>query len=66
MRFLRKLFSSYRYSWYLPYGTIFNSVAELKLFIFGSDFDHNFGSGSGSSSRHSHILALKTVQKHYR
>ena len=39
------------------------SVAEPKLFIFGSgygsDFGHNFG--SGSSSCYSHILALKTV-----
>ena len=35
-----------------------SSVAEPKLFIFGSgsDFDHNFGSGSSSS--YSHILAL--------
>ena len=36
-----------------------SSVAELKLFIFGSgsDFVHNFGSGSSSS----HVLPLKTV-----
>ena len=40
------------------------SVAEPKLFIFGSgsDFGHNFGSGSSSS--YNHILALKTVLKH--
>ena len=44
-----------------------SSVAEPKLFIFGSgsssgsDFGHNFGSGSSSSN--SHILALKTVLK---
>ena len=37
------------------------SVAEPKLFIFGSDstFDHNFGSGSSSS--YSHILPRKSV-----
>ena len=34
--------------------SIKTSVAEPKLFIFGSDFDHNFG----SSSSYSHILAL--------
>ena len=40
------------------------SVAEAKLFIFGSgsDFGQNFGSGSSSS--YNHILALKTVLKH--
>ena len=45
-------------------GTSTGSVAEPKLFIFGSgsDFDHNFGSGSSSS--YSQILALKTVLKH--
>ena len=45
---------------------VFSSVAEPKLFIFGSgsDFDHNVGSGFGSSSNYSHILALKTVLKH--
>ena len=42
---------------------ITTSVAEPKLFISGSAFDHNFGSGSSSS--YSHILALKTVLKHY-
>ena len=33
-----------------------SSVAEPKLFIFGSgsDFGHNFGSGSGSSSSYSY------------
>ena len=38
--------------------SVLSSVAEPKLFIFGSgsDFDHNFGSGSSSS--YSHILAL--------
>ena len=43
---------------------LLSSVAETKLFIFGSgsDFDHNFSSGSGSS--YSYILALKTVLKH--
>ena len=45
---------------YLKSGMIKISVAEPKLFIFGSgsDFDHNFGSGSGYSSSYSHILAL--------
>ena len=41
---------------------VFISVAEPKLFIFGSGFDfgHNFGSS------YSHILlALITVLKHY-
>ena len=40
------------------------SVAEPKLFIFGSssNFGHNFGSGSSSS--YSYILALKTFLKH--
>ena len=42
-----------------------SSVAEPKLFISGSDFGHYFGSGSGSSSSYSHLLALKTVLKHY-
>ena len=31
-----------------------NSVAEPKLFISGSDFDRNFGSGSS----YSHIFSL--------
>ena len=35
-------------------------VAERKLFISGSDFDHNFG----SSFSYSNILALETVLKH--
>ena len=45
-------------------SNIKTSVAEPKLFIFGSgsDFGHNFGSGSSYS--YSHILALKTVLKH--
>ena len=44
---------------------LFPSVAEPKLFIFGSDsgysstFVHNFGSGSSSC----HIMTLKTVLK---
>ena len=41
------------------------SVAEPKLFIFGSDsgstFVHNFGPDFGSSSSSCHILTLKTV-----
>ena len=42
---------------------IFTSVAEPKLFIFGSgsNFDHNFGSDSSSGSSYRHILALTTV-----
>ena len=42
----------------LGLGNVKCSVAEPELFIFGSDFDHN--SGSGSSSSYSHILALKS------
>ena len=44
-----------------------SSVAEPKLFIFGSDtgfgsaFVHNFGSGSSSISISIHILTLNTV-----
>ena len=37
------------------------SVAEPKLFIFGSGSDLAIISGSVSSSSYSHILALKTV-----
>ena len=37
-----------------------SSVAEPKLFIFGSTFVYNFG----SSSSYSHILPLKTVIKY--
>ena len=39
--------------------SVATSVAEPKLFIFGSgsDFDHNFGFGSS----YSHILALQIV-----
>ena len=44
--------------------TIVNSVAEPKLFIFGSGSDFGYNFGSGSSSSYSHILALKTVLKH--
>ena len=40
---------------------IASSVAEPKLFISGSDFAHNFGSGFGSSSSYSQILPLKIV-----
>ena len=36
------------------------SVAEPKVFIFGFDFGHIFGSGSSSSC--SHILALKKLK----
>ena len=45
--------------------SLFISVAEPKLFIFGSGstFVHNFCSGSSSSSSPSHILPLKTVLK---
>ena len=51
----------------VPYNSLkpkaanfFSSVAETKLFIFGSgsDFVHNFG----SSSSYSHILPHKTVR----